>query len=334
MILSACNSQPGNPSSTQTAILTLGLTRVETYPEPTPSVPTILSATSTSSSDEINATEPAVLEIPYTEAHPLTDADEIQEILDRLQEREVSWFSRPGWYRFTTDYPLGGDYTKMRYALTHVINENRDCREQFSYYEKDGVILPYSIRLDDGSFGLLHHTTDGEFQVVNALPSGEASPCDLGNGYSLALGTTDGNFFLHDEAAQFRKSSNAIVEGIQTNFRVWVEEYDTKQTLVLVYDVTIEYPSLRGSVLDPTTGIFSTIVRSIRFHYIELETGLQVRFDEAFYLESGKLVDADGVGLLYSYEYLETIPELIKESYEDVAVELRALLDQAKNNNP
>lgn len=211
------------------------------------------------------ATPDSLLDLPYTEDNPLTDPEEILQILDELQERELAWFSRPGWYRFTTDWPLGRDYTRTRYVLTSVISENRDCLEQFAYFEQNGIILPYTIHLDDGSFGSITHAVDGTFQVNNMLLPEEASSCDLGNGNSIGVGTEDGNFILHDEASQFRKASNSVMEGIQTDFRAWVKEVDGKQTLVLVYDITIEDPALRGGVMDPTTGIFSPAMRTLRF---------------------------------------------------------------------
>lgn len=280
------------------------------------------------------ATPDPLLDLPYTEENPLTEPKEILRILDELQARELAWFSRPGWYRFTKFWPSGRDYTRTKYVLTHVINEDRDCLEQFAYFEQNGIILPHSIRLDDGAFGSITHTLDGMFQVNNMLPPAETPPCDLGNGASIGSGTTAGDFILHDETAQFRKDSNSVIEGIQTDFRVWVEELDGRQTLVLVYDITIEDPALRGSVMDPTTGILSPAARGLRFYYIDLETGLQVRFDEEHYLENGKWVNNDDVGQLYGYEHLETMPELVKDSYEDVAAALSVALNEAEKNNP
>ena len=327
MTLSACNMHSSGQSNTWNEEANSDPTKIVAFTDPTPSAPPTFSATPMPIVEGQEETTPDILNIPFTEVNPLTSKNEIQEILDYLQKIEIAWFSRPGWYSFTRYLPSGHDYTRTQYALTHVINENRDCREQFSYYEKDGVILPYSIRLEDGAFGLLSHTIDGEFQVVNALPTGEAPLCDLGNGFSLALGTTDGDFFLHDEAAQFRKSSNAIVEGIKTNFRAWVEEVDSKQTLVLVYDITIEDPVLRGGVLDPNTGLLSPAERDLRYYYIDLETGLQVQFNEEFYLETDTLVGNDNIDMLFSYEYFETMPVLIEDSYKDVAEALQAILE-------
>ena len=275
----------------------------------------------------------SLLDLPYTEEDPLTDSDEILRILDELQQREVVWFSRPGWYRYTIHLPSGRDYTRTRYVLTHVINENCDCLEQFTYYEQDGIILPVSILLDDGSFGSITHWIDGTFQVSNALSPEESLLCDLGKRHSVGPETID-DFILHNEAGQFKRTSSAIIEGQQTNFQAWVEDVNGERTLVLVYDIIIEDPALRGGVLDPTTGLLSPAARNLRFYYIDLETGLQFQFNEEFYLESGKLVGNDDVDLLYTYEYLDTMPDPVKDSFEDVAEELRALLDETEDGNP
>lgn len=332
--LSACDFHSNGQSSTQTEVANSEPTKIATFSDPTPSVSQTLSATSIPILESHEETDPAILDIPYTKTNPLTSRDEIQEILDHLQNMEIAWFSRPGWYCFTIYLPSDHDYTRTRYVLTHVINENRDCREQFSYFEKDGTILPYSIHLDDGSFGLLYHTMDGGFQVINALPPEEVPPCDLGNRYSLALGTTDGNFILHNEAAQFRQSSNAIIEGKQTNYQAWVEDVDGKQTLILVYDITTEVPALRGGVLDPTTGILSPTEHTLRYYYIDLETGLQIQFNEEFFLETGSLVGNDDIDMLFSYEYFETMPVLIEDSYKDVGEALQRMLEESSNDYP
>ena len=275
-----------------------------------------------------DATPDPLLDRPYTEDDPLTDPEEILHILDELQRREVAWFSRPGWYRFTREWPSGRDYTRKQYVLTHVLNENRDCLEQFSYFEQDGLILPHLIHPADGSFGLLTQTEEGTFHLSSVLPPEEVPQCDLGNGASIALGADDGDFILHNEAFQFQRYSSSVIEGIYKDFWAWVEEFNGKQTLVLVYDNIIEDPTLRGAILNPATGLFVPTARNQRFHYIDLETGLQVRFDEDHYLEDGTLVNSDDVGLLYSYEYLEAMPEVIRESYEVVAEEVQTMLDE------
>jgi hypothetical protein len=272
-----------------------------------------------------------LLDLPYTEENPLTAPEEILRILDELQKREDTWFSRAGWYRFTREWPAGRDFTRTQYILTHVINENRDCLEQISYFEQDGLILPHLIHTADGSFGLLTQTEEGIFHLSSVLPPEEVPQCDLGNGSSIAMGTDDGDFILHDEVSQFQQDSNAVFEGIRTVFRAWVEEYEEKQTFILVYDITIEDPELRGGVLDSTTGNLSPVMRNQRFHYIDLETGLQVRFDEEHYLEDGTLVNGDDDGLFYRYEYLETMPEEIRESYEVIAEELQNMLGEVIN---
>lgn len=333
MILSACSPKAGHQYGAPAATATPGLAKVESDPEPTPVAPAVLPTTHLPASDE-KEEGASVLEIPYTEENPLTNVEEVQEILDHLQKREVAWFSRPGWYRFTIHSPSGRDYTRTEYILTHVINNDRGCLEQFAYFEQDGKILPYAIHLEDGTFGLISHTVEGTFQVRSTLPAEETPPCDLGNGTSIGFGTADDDFILHDEASQFQKASSHQVAGIKQDYRAWVERIDGRQTLILVYDGTYEDPSLRGTILDPTTGVLHQVARNLRFHYIDLETGLQVRFDEEFYLEDGQLVSGDDVGLLYSYEYLETMPEEFEQVFEDVATQLKAMLDKIKDSNP
>lgn len=43
-----------------------------------------------------DATPDPLLDLPYTEENPLTDPEEILQILDELQSRELTWFSCEG----------------------------------------------------------------------------------------------------------------------------------------------------------------------------------------------------------------------------------------------
>lgn len=332
MMLSACNSQMGGQPGISTATITVRLSEVESFSGPATPDQEVQPAVPIPSPDKIGGTESVVLEIPYTRGNPLTDVEEIQEILDRLQEQELTWFSRPGWYQFTSHRPSGRDYTRTQSTLVHVINENRECLEQFVYFEHEEKVIPFTIRLDDGALGSIIPALEGRFRedLVH-----ETSPaCDLGNGVGVEIGTEEDDFILHDEASQFRKASNHQVPGIEQDYRTWVEGIDGRQTLILVYDITIGDPALRGTILDPTTRVPYPVARNLRFYYINLDTGLQVRFDEEFYLENDQLINGDGVGLLYSYEYSETMPEELRRPFENAARQLKAMLDKIKDSNP
>lgn len=296
--------------------------------EPTPAQ----KATPVPPVETVEERQPDRLDIPYTEENPLTDEEEIQAILDILQERELIWFSRPGWFQFTRHYPQGHDYTKIMHIWTHAINEKRECREQFVYYEYKGETLPFTIRLEDGPSGFIIPVSEGRFQRADMVR--ETSPaCTLKSNWIMTFHKEgdDYDFIIHDEASEFRSYLNRDIPGNEDQYRAWVMEIDGKKILVLIYDITIGDPALRGTILDPTTGYQTFYTRNVRYTYIDLETGLQVRFMEEFYQENGQRLNTDGdIGTLYRYEYHEALPKPVAQAYDQTEQALRAFLQEMK----
>ncbi len=107
--------------------------------------------------------QPDILDIPYTEDNPLTDADEILKILDMLVQKHIAWLSRPGWYLYWEH--IQGESIAEQYAESideqyvqgvHFINEFGECDEQFFFIIREGQILPRQIQLKDGTMAKLY----------------------------------------------------------------------------------------------------------------------------------------------------------------------------------
>lgn len=318
VLLSACSGgstpQPSASPTTEIATLQAAL--------PTHAPTSTASQLSTAPGD---VTPDPLLDLPYTEEEPLTDPEEILQILDELQRRELAWFSRPGWLQFTETSPQT-DHTKIRHLWTHVINDALDCQEQFIYFEHEDEILPYTIRLENGVTGTNHPVLGGKLSQDFFY---ETSPaCTLTSSWILTYseGYAD-DFIIHDEAAEFRSFLRRSIPGNEDQFFAWVRKIESRPTLVLVFDVKIGNPALRGSVLDQTTGSLASVARNIVYKYIDLETGLAARFTEEFYNEDGRLLseshfDEKG-GYWYFYHWYETLPASIAQVYYEMEYELK-----------
>lgn len=284
-------------------------------------------------------TKPDDLDIPYTENNPLTDLAEILRILDILQGRELTWFSRSGWLHFTTEYADASDYTRIENLWVHVIDENQGCLEQFVYFEYEGNILPYTIRPEGNIAGVVSINPEelepeGEIYVERIFENGPA--CTLKSSWirTFQESEDDEDFIIHDEAAQFRSWLNQDTPGIEDRFRAWVEEMDGKSTLVVEREKTYANSSLAGVIYDPRTGLHNLHVRDLQWIYIDLETGLQVRAREAYYDEYGEQLNTwrsgTNIGILFHYEFYEELPEPVAQAYDQAAQALSVFLQEGK----
>ena len=282
---------------------------------------------------------PDDLVIPYTENNPLTDPEEILRILDILQGRELAWFSRPGWLLFTTNTADASDYTRIENLWVHVIDENLACREQFVYFESERIILPYTIRPEQGIAGrggINPNDLEHERTVIVTQTYGAGPACTLKSNWikTFQVGDDDNNFIIHDEAAHFRTFVNRNTPGIEGMFRAWVEEIDGEPTLVVELETIYENSSLAGGILDPLTGSLNSYAREMQWVYIDLETGLQARTREAYYDENGEQLNiwrsGTNFGVLFHYKFYEELPEPVALAYDQAAQALSVFLQEVK----
>ena len=155
----------------------------------------------------------------YTEVSSLMDPVKIQQILDQFQQYQLDWFSNIGWMHYTLITADASDFTRIEHFWMHVTDKNLGCEEQFVYFEHDGEILPYTIRLADGVTGSIHPVTEGKF---NADFIHETSPvCTLKSDWIITFSEREDNydFILHDEAGRFRTFINQEVPALRNMCR-------------------------------------------------------------------------------------------------------------------
>ncbi len=275
---------------------------------------------------------PTSLGISYTKANPLTDPAEIQQILDQLQEHQLTWFSRPGWLHYTRNTADVSDFTRIEHFWVHVTDRNLGCGEQFSYFEHEGEILPYTIRLADGVTGSIHPVLGGKF---NADFIYETSPvCTLKSDWIITFSEREDNydFIIHDEAGRFRTFINQDVPGIEKHVQAWTEEADGKQTFVIEYEKNYTDPSMAGMVYDARAGTFNLPARELMWISVDPESGLLVRTQGELYDQNGQQLNiwrsGTNIGVFYFYEFYEELPQPVAQVYDQTAQALETFIQE------
>ena len=300
----------------------------EVAPSDLPTQPTV------KVSEKITPTVHATLYIDnaYTGVNPLTDPVKIQQILDQFQQYQLDWFSNIGWMHYTLITADASDFTRIEHFWVHVTDKNLGCEEQFVYFEHDGEILPYTIRLADGVTGSIQPVTEGKF---NADFIHESSPvCTLKSDWIVTLSEREDNygFILHDEAGRFRTFMNQEFPGIEKHVQAWTQEVDGKQTFVIKYEKNYTDPAMAGMVYDARAGIFNLPAWEVQWVFIDSENGLPVQERVELYDQNGQQLNiwrsGTDIGILYFYEFYESLPEPIAQVYEQSAEKLRIFLQE------
>lgn len=302
---------------------------------PTVKVIPITTQTTTPGSpiETVEGLQPDKLEISYTEDDPLSNTEEILKILDQLEEREFAWFSQTGWLHFSIDSADASDFTRVQHFLIHVTDQNLGCAEQFVYYEYEGKLLPYTIRLKNGSTVGINPSDGSLYTDFVHLSSPK---CSLKSNWIVSFSDDgdDFDFFLHNESAQFSDFVNSNLQGVEKKVLAWKEDLDGKPTLVLVFEKNFSYPSTPGSIYDARTGVFNYYVREKRWFYIEIERGLLIQKRNEYFDKDGQLLNSwrsgTNYGIFYSYEYFENFPQSVAHIYDKAFQDFNILLQKAE----
>lgn len=284
------------------------------------------------SMSEAATTLPA-LTFSYTEANPLTEPQEISNLLDALRLRQEAWFSRPGWYLKTVcNYLTPGveHWMDCLHFLVHVVDDTRTCREQLVYFVIEGQIKPFEIMLEDGSRAAFT-LPEVAFRVSPQSPD-PTIQCSLENLESVEVW---GEFLLGNEHLRFesfleelRTGGGSLEEGSGAtagSVSVWQEQVDGKNVLVLAYEIT-SFRAPQPVYMDPTTGQCLLIERSTRLKQFDLLTGLQISEQEILYLQNGQTLGSDAASGSVQYVYYATLPANLAQVYTDTAARVLAEL--------
>ena len=319
LVLVACN-----PVVVPSHVLSTNKVETEPLPEPTlseqPTQPTA------GNSIGIN---PVNLDHLFTEANPLTDVIQIKQILNQLQELQLAWFSHEGWLHYIIDTADASDFTRIQHFWIHITDKNLGCAEQFVYFESDGKILPYTIRLENGSAARIS-PLDGYLNTEFVY--GTTPLCTLKSNWIFTFSDNgdDFDFILHDEAARFQDFISQDLSGVEKLVRVWKEDLDGKQTLVLELEKIYTDPSIPSSIYDAQTGTYNLPARTLQWVFIDPENGLLIRERGEFYDQNGQRLNTwrsgTNIGILFFYEFSDELPKPIAQIYNQYAEKLTTIL--------
>ncbi|HBO34044.1 MAG TPA: hypothetical protein DD636_04805 [Anaerolineaceae bacterium] len=319
LVLAACS-----PVVVPSPVLATNKVEAELLPEPTLSE----QPTQPAAGDSIGIT-PAGLDNSFTEANPLTDVTQIEQILNQLQEQQLAWFSHEGWLHYTIDTADASDFTRIQHYWIHVTDKNLGCAEQFVYFESEGEILPYTIRLENGSAARIS-PLDGNLSTEFVY---ETTPlCTLKSNWIITFNDNgdDFDFILHDEVARFQDFINQDLPGVEKHVRVWKEDLDGKQTLVLELEKMYTDPSIAGSIYDARTGIYNLPAQSLQWIFIDPENGLPIRERGEFYDQNGQQLNTwrsgTNIGVLFFYEFYDELPQPVAQVYDQTAQALETFI--------
>ena len=333
LTLTAC--RPGIVSS-QTPVPVKSTIEISLSPQVTSSNLPVQAATE-ESAPTVRA--PLFSDNEFTEENPLVDPVKIQEILEQLQQYQLDWFSNIGWMHYVLIMADASDFTRTEHFWTYVSDRSLGCREQFVYFEHEGEILPFTLRLEDGKTARIEPLSGDiktEFYFKNA------PVCTLNSMWIVTFREeeSDTDYFIHDRVAQFQKFLELDEPGLEKYFWAWVEELDGRQVFVIRYEYDYDYavynytsPSTRAGMLyDPRAGILYVPAKEVLWVYIDLEKGLSVRERGIFYDQNGQELNhslsGTNNGIQFIYEYYEEMPSSVAQAYEQSIEKLKIFLQE------
>jgi hypothetical protein len=226
--------------------------------------------------------QPDILDIPYTEDNPLTDADEIIKILEMLVQKHIEWLSRPGWYLYWEH--IQGESIAEQYAESideqyvrgvHFINEHGECDEQFFFIIRGGQILPSQIQLKDGTMAWLYDQREPSIMPVEEGRSCEMG--DAGNVYEL----------LYESEVITRFLGETQSSELETyKLHLWEEVVNGRKMVVLQEDVM----PLKPGIYRQQDGTWVPTGRHIDRTYFDLLSGGIVGHQGTLYTADGELL--------------------------------------------
>ena len=299
-LLSACGSSPASqPSATITPEIQVNATLQAASP-------TAIN-TSDPAITQPGATLPPVFDLTRTEDNPITDAQQIIEILEALEQIERSHPLPPGWY-------LGGgtDLTEQAHpigysSLFHVIDEELNCDLMMHFWLRpDGDTLGVMAR----NYGApIHSLQSGE----KALMAGarDSYACNLSNPYLYFFDDTSNTFAL---TVQSWLEPGPGQWG-DYSYSAWFESEQDQLFFVLqesTDNMRLAYQT------DPDTNEMVETHSNVEKRAYSIETGLLARFQSTATLVNDKTKQHDSLLRREFFEEMNDLPPEVLDYLEVV----------------
>ena len=248
VVLSACSSVP-TPMTSASATPEMS---AATSPEVTSQVasPTV-SSTSDRTAAQATATLPAVFDLTRTHHNPITDAQQIIEILEALESVQRAQPVPPGWYLRSSIDLEDPENSEHFYNLYHVIGENLNCE----------LVMQFELGLEENilwwmaqNYGTPIHTIPGSLVTLDDGTQYE-NICDSPNSpYSFYFDYSN----AFSNKYNYSLNETAVDRDGDYSFTAWFED-EEDDLLFILQENTDNIQS--GYATDPDTNE-SVLVRS------------------------------------------------------------------------
>jgi hypothetical protein len=267
----------GNPTPQPSASATPEVA-TPTLPEATlqAALPTA-SGTSDPTTAQPAATLPPVFDLTRTEDNPITDAQQIIEILEALEHIERAQPVPPGWYLRTNINPLNPEDPEHSYGLYHVMDENLNCDLMMNFVLAPDENVLWRMARD---YGTLIHTFSGG-QTTLDIGATEDNYCNLSN-------PNFGYFSAYSDTFSITAYGWQEDEGIVGfSFSAWFE-YENDQPIFVLQENTDVY---LGYVTDPDTNERVLVRSEETKKTYAVDTGFTIQSSSTMFLENNKTID-------------------------------------------
>jgi len=176
---------------------------------------------STATTNQPIATLSPVFDLTKTEDNPITDAQQIIEILESLENFELTQPTPVGWYLSTSNDLLNPDNPEKDYGLFHVVDEDLNCDVAMHFQlNPNGDILWWMTR-DYGA-------------PIYGLQSGEVAQGDASNYYCNLSNPNLMYFNLYSSSFSSKVfSSPSVGQDGDYTFSAWFEIKDNQILFIL-----------------------------------------------------------------------------------------------------
>ena len=300
--------------------LLLGGCARESYPieEPTHTMPTpiiemgipdVSETASTPAVDEIPQAAVADWETLYTEDNPVTDPEELIQILQDLKGRFLNQFDKPGWYQLK--------WLDLQTNWVHISDPSPGRFDSvITYYEHEkyieGFLRPFSFLSLDGRYGRMLSPTLDDFHFV-PLTTQPPETVWENLDYYLACDFCVASEHLDFLIQWIRDPDNHISEKSvkETHFSGWTGIY--KDQPVFIFKIKVKFLTNY-----PTTVNGELLEIEDHSYYVSLANGGTIdEITDLFYLSGGQGLNDLLPYNLQQIAYFEELPERVQTLYDE-----------------
>ncbi len=256
-----------------------------------------------------NETQMDSLDFSYTADKPLTDPDEILNILHALSQKYIQWLSRPGWFLERTYINNGSVLT-----ATHFIDDQGNCAERFQFSEHENQWSASWLRMVDGTNVQLYDQPRPLVEAKNPPVISSPKPgdsCKLENDVAYDLINLESGKKIRIEDFQ-----NGVFTSHDLN--LWNESLDGREVVVLFENAVYAEP--RPTIWKPESGGWVLVQRDQSWLYFDLQSGGIIGRRNVGYYDKGEVVDGDETKIWKTDLLFElTLPFDIDDVFEETS---------------